>query len=52
MRVIPPCVIQEELKLNKANIDTRGKSKEEVLEGYPELNKLIEASMYDNTTVH
>ena len=52
MRGIPPCITQEELKSKKAQIETRGKSKEEVKEGDPKRTSLIEASMYDTTPVH
>ena len=52
MRGIPPRVTQEELNSNKAQIDTRGTSKESVTEGDPKLNNLIETSMYATTPVH
>ena len=52
MRGIPPRVIQEELKSKKAQIETRGTSKEAVTEGGPKYTNLIEASTYDITPVN
>ena len=52
MRGIPPCVTQEELKSNKAHIDTRRTEKEAVPEGDPKCTNLIEDIMYDTTPVH
>ena len=45
-------VTQEELKSKKAQIETRGTSKEAVTEGYPKCTNLIEASIYDTTPIH
>ena len=52
MRGIPTRVTQEELKSKKANIDTRGIAKEEVLEVYLKCTNLSEASIYDTNNVH
>ena len=49
IRGIPTCVTKEELKSKKSHIDTRGISKESVIEGDPKYANLIEASIYDNT---
>ena len=42
MRGIPPCVTQDELKSNKAHIDTRRTVKEAVTEWDPKYINLIE----------
>ena len=47
MRCIPPSITQDEFTSNKEHIETREKSKEEVLEGDPKCTNIIEASMYD-----
>ena len=52
MRGISPCVAQEKLKSKKAQTETRGTSKEAVLEGDPKCTNLIEASMYDTKPVN
>ena len=52
MRGIPTRVTQEELKSKKAQIETRGTSKEAVTEGDPKRTNLVEASMYDTTYVY
>ena len=52
MRRISPCIKQEELRSNKAHIDTRGISKAAVLKGGKKLTKLIEDSVYYTKTVH
>ena len=52
MRGILTRVIQEELKSKKAHIETRGASKEAVMEGNPKRTKIIEAIMYSTTYVH
>ena len=52
MRRIPPQITQEELKSNKAHIDTRRTSNESVMEGDPKFTNLIESIMYDTTPVH
>ena len=52
MRVIPSFVTQEELQSKKAQIESRGTSKEAVMEGYQKCTNLIEASMYDTKPVH
>ena len=52
MRGIPTRVTQEELKSKKAQIETRGTSKEAVTEGDPKRTNLVEASMYYTTPVH
>ena len=46
MRGIPPCIKQQELKSNKAHIETRGIEKAEVLKWDSKITKLIEAVMY------
>ena len=52
MRGIPPQITQEELKSNKAQIDTRRTSNESVMEEDPKCTNLIESIMYDTTPVH
>ena len=52
MRGIPPRVTLEELRSKKANIETKGTSKEAVTEGNPKRTNCIEAIMYDTTPVH
>ena len=52
MRDIPALFTQEEFKLNKSHIYTRGTTKKEVIKRYPKHTNLIEAIMYDNTPVH
>ena len=49
---IPPFVTQEELNSNKAQIDTRGTSKEAVMEGDRKCPKLIEDSVYNTKPFH
>ena len=52
MRLIPPCIKQDGFNSNRAQIDTRGTARETVLKGDTKLTKLVEASVYDNKTVH
>ena len=52
MRGIPSRIIKEEFNSKKAQIETRGTSKEAVTEGCPKCTNFIEASMYDTTHVH
>ena len=40
------------MESKRENIDTRGTEKIAVLKGGPKLTKLIEASVYDNKSVH
>ena len=49
---IPPRVAQEELYSKKAQIETRVKLNEAVMEWDPNFTNLIEDSMYGNTPVH
>ena len=51
MRGILPHVTQDELKSKKAQIETRGTSKEAVTEGDPKCTNLIGDSMYYTTPV-
>ena len=51
MRGILTRVTKDELKSKKAQIETRVTSKEAVMEGYPKHTNLIEAIMYDTTTI-
>ena len=52
MRGIPQCVKQEELKSNKAYIETRGTEKAAVMEGDTKFINLIEARVYGTNPVH
>ena len=52
MRGILPCIKQEGFKSKKPPIDTWGTIKAEVLKRDPKLTNLIEASVYDNKSVH
>ena len=49
---IRPFVTQEELNSKKGNIETRGTSKEEFMEGGLKCTNLIEASMRGTNPVH
>ena len=52
MRGIPPRTTQDELNSKKAQIETRGTSKEAVMEGDPKHTNLIEACMHYTMPVH
>ena len=52
MRGILSWIKKEEFKPKKANIDTKVTENKLVLKGYPKLNKLIEASVYENKPVN
>ena len=49
---MPEIFTQEEFKINKSHIHTRGTTKEKVMERYPKHTNLIEAILYDITPVH
>ena len=52
MRGIPKCVIQEEVKSKKGQIEVRGTTKCAVLKGDPDCPNLIASSVYDSKPVH
>ena len=51
-RGIPPRIAQEGFESNKSQIETRGASKEAVMERDTNCTNLIESSRYDTTPVH
>ena len=52
MRGIPGCVVQEEKKSQKKQLEVRGTTKSAVLKGYPNWPDLIATIVYDTKPVH
>ena len=51
-RVIPGCVVQEEQKSLKKQLEARGTTNAENLKGNPKCPDLISPSVYDTEPVH
>ena len=52
MRGIPGCVVQEEQKSGKKQLEVRGTTKAAILKGDPKFPDLIATSVYDTKPVH
>ena len=52
MRGIPGCIVQEEQKLRKKQLEMRGTTKAAILKGDTKRPDLIVTIVYNNNTVH